>query len=339
MLRKRIISVIEYLFFLGIGFLLLWLSVRNLDLSAIWKDIQEATYGWLFFALFFALVSHVFRALRWNLLINTLGYKTRLSSTFFAVMIGYLANTAVPRMGEFARCGVLSKKEKIPFNTLFGTVISERFFDLVVLAILIFLVTIFQTELLGEFMQRNFGSFFESLFTNMYSVFIFVGIVLLVFGVLVYIIWLFREKIKSHKLYDPVRRFLEGLWNGIKTIKKMPQKGLFLIYTFLIWLFYTLMVYLPFFMLPETSQLTFIDGLTLLAIGSLGIVAPVPGGIGAYHYIAKVTLTELYRVEANAAMSFATISHAGQTLLNVLIGAASYFLMVIFSKKQKPLNE
>ena len=88
-----------------------------------------------------------------------------------------------------------------------------------------------------------------------------------------------------------------------------------------------------------TSQLTFIDGLTLLAIGSLGIVAPVPGGIGAYHYIAKVTLTELYRVEANAAMSFATISHAGQTLLNVLIGAASYFLLVLFSKKQKPLNE
>ncbi|MCB2201217.1 flippase-like domain-containing protein [bacterium] len=339
MLRKRIISVIEYLFFLGIGILLLWLSVRNLDLSAIWKDIQQATYGWLFIALFFALVSHVFRALRWNLLINTLGYKTRLSSTFFAVMIGYLANTAVPRMGEFARCGVLSKKEKIPFNTIFGTVISERIFDLVVLALLIFLVTIFQLDLLGDFMQRNFGPFFESLFTNIYSILIFIGALFLVFSALIYFIWLLREKIKAHKLYDPVRRFLDGLWNGIKTIKKMRQKGLFLVYTFLIWLFYALMVYLPFFVLPETSQLTFIDGLTVLAIGSLGIVAPVPGGIGAYHYIVKVTLTELYQVEANAAMSFATISHAGQTLLNILAGAASYFLIVLFSKKQKPLNE
>lgn len=339
MLRKRIISIIEYLFFLGIGILLLWLSVRNLDLSAIWKDIQQATYGWLFFALFFALVSHVFRALRWNLLINTLGYKTRLSSTFFAVMIGYLANTAVPRMGEFARCGVLSKKEKIPFNTLFGTVISERFFDLMVLALLIFLVTIFQTDLLGDFLQRNFGSFFESLFTNMFSILIFVGIVILLLGILAYFIWHFREKIKAHKLYEPIKRFLDGLWNGIKTIKKMKQKGLFLVYTFFIWFFYALMVYLPFFMLPETSQLTFIDGLTVLAIGSLGIVAPVPGGIGAYHYIVKVTLTELYQVEANAAMSFATISHAGQTLLNVLAGAASYFLMGVFSKRQKPLNE
>jgi len=339
MLRKRIISVIEYLFFLGIGILLLWLSVRNLDLSAIWNDIQQATYGWLFLALFFALVSHVFRALRWNLLINTLGYKTRLSSTFFSVMIGYLANTAVPRMGEFARCGVLSKKEKIPFNTLFGTVISERMFDLIVLIILIFLVTIFQLDLLGDFMQRNFGPFFEKIFTNIFSILILIAALLLMLGIIAYLIWHFREKIKELKLYDSVRRFLDGLWLGIKTIKRMPQKGLFLIYTLLIWLFYAIMVYLPFFMLPETSQLTFIDGLTVLAIGSLGIVAPVPGGIGAYHYIVKVTLTELYQVEANAAMSFATISHAGQTLLNILAGAVSYFLMGLFSKKQKPLNE
>jgi len=339
MLKKRIISIIEYLFFLGIGILLLWLSVRKLDLSAIWEDIQQAQYSWLFLALFFTLVSHVFRALRWNLLINTLGYKTRLSSTFFSVMIGYLANTAVPRMGELARCGVLSKKEKIPFNTLFGTVISERIFDLIVLALLIFLVVIFQVNLLGDFLHRNFDPILNKLFTNIYSILIFAAIILIMLGILIYLGWVFREKIKSHSLYDSVRRFLEGLWNGIKTIKKMKQKGLFLIYTFLIWLFYAVMVYLTFFMLPETSMLSFVDALTVLAISSLGIVAPVPGGIGAYHYIAKVTLTELYTVEANAAMSFATISHAGQTLLNILIGALSYLFIGIFAKKQKPLNE
>ncbi len=339
MLKKRIISVVEYLFFLGIGILLLWLSVRKLDLTAVWNDILEARYSWLFLALFFALVSHIFRALRWNLLINTLGYKTRLSSTFFAVMFGYLANTAVPRMGELARCGLLSKKEKIPFNALFGTVISERIFDLIVLAALIFFVVIFQLDLLGDFLNRNFGPLLQSMFSYRYSILILVLIVLATLGSIMYLVWAYREKIKKLKFYEPVRKFLDGLWTGIKTIKKMKQKSLFLFYTFLIWLFYAVMVYLPFFMLPETSHLTFIDGLTVLAIGSLGIVAPVPGGIGAYHYIVKVTLTELYRVEANAAMSFATISHAGQTLLNVLAGASSYFLTGILSKKQKPRNE
>ena len=119
----------------------------------------------------------------------------------------------------------------------------------------------------------------------------------------------------------------------------MSEKGAFLLYTFIIWLLYTFMVYVTFFMMPETSHLSFLDGLTMLAIGSLGIVAPVPGGIGAYHYIAKVALTELYRVEANAAMSFATITHAGQTLLNIFVGAVSYFLIGLYSKKQNPLNE
>ena len=119
MFKKTIVPILKYIFFLGVGVLLLWLGFRKLDLHAVWEGILEADYGWLFAGLFFAILSHIARALRWNLLINSLGYNTRLSSTFYSVMIGYLANTAVPRMGEFARCGVLSKKEKIPFNTLF----------------------------------------------------------------------------------------------------------------------------------------------------------------------------------------------------------------------------
>ena len=139
--------------------------------------------------------------------------------------------------------------------------------------------------------------------------------------------------------YEKLKNFLKGLWDGIKSIMHMRQKWLFLFYTVLIWLFYILMTYIPLKMLAETSDLSFIDGLTLMAIASLGIVAPVPGGIGAYHYIVKVTLTELWAVEANAAMSFATITHAGQTLLNVLVGSFSYLLLGIFAKKQAPKNE
>lgn len=339
MTRKTIRSVIEYLFFLGIGFLLLWLGFRNLDLNEIWNDILKANYGWLLLALSFAIVSHIVRALRWNLLINSLGYKTRLSSTFFAVMIGYMANTAVPRMGEFARCGVLSRKEKIPFNSLFGTVISERVFDLIVLMFIIFFVIIFQLDLVGEFLDKYFGPLVDKIFSNMISIAVFSAVLLLLFAGILYLIWIFKSKIKSFPLYKPIREFLDGLWNGIKTIKKLKQKWLFLFYTVVIWLFYTLMTYVPFMMLNETSDLTFLDGLTLMAIASLGIVAPVPGGIGAYHYIAKVALTELYAIEANAAMSYATIVHAGQTILNVIIGALSYFFIGIFSKRQKPLNE
>lgn len=339
MVHKHFVSVVQYLFFLGIGFLLLWLGFRQLDLTEIWNDILKADYLWLLYGLLFAVISHILRALRWNLLINSLGYKTRLSSTFFSVMIGYMANTAVPRMGEFARCGVLSRKEKIPFNALFGTVISERIFDLIVLVLIIFFVLIFQIDLVGGFLDKYFGPTLEKIVSNISGIIILIVIAISIVGGLLYLIWALKHRIKTLPFYSQIREFIDGLWNGIKTIKNMSQKWLFICYTLVIWLFYVLMTYLPFMMIQETYDLAFIDGLTLMAISSLGIVAPVPGGIGAYHYIAKVTLTELYAVEANAAMSYATIVHAGQTILNVTVGAISYLIIGLFSRKQLPLNE
>ena len=337
--KKRLISAIEYLFFLGLGIGLLWLSFRKLEYSEIKQDILEADYYWLFIALIFAIAAHILRALRWNMLINAMGYKTRLSTTFFAVMIGYLANTAVPRMGEFMRCGVLSKKEKIPFNSLFGTVISERFLDLIMLALIILLVIVFQIDLVGAYVGDIFEPLIKSVFSNLTSILLFTGGIFLLIGITIWFLWQSREWIKSFRLYNKVRGFVDGLLDGIKTVVKIKQKWLFILYTVLIWVFYGIMVYMPVLMLSDTNHLTFIDGLTILAIGSLGIVAPVPGGIGAYHFIVKSVLVELYNINPNAAGSFAAITHAGQTIMNVVVGALSYFYMMVITKQQIPKND
>ncbi len=338
MLRKKILAVIEYLAFLLFGLGLLWLSFRKLDLSQVWLDIEDADYNWLVLGLFFAILSHITRAARWNLLIKTLGYKTRLSTTFFAVMTGYMANTAVPRMGELVRCGVLSKKENIPFNALFGSVISERLFDLLVLALLMFFVIIFQLNLLGGFLEKIMGPFVETLFANKWNILLVIVVLLALTG-LTY--WLLKKNwhhIKKLSFYNKWNEFGKGLVEGIKTIKRMKEKWLFLFYTVIIWLFYAIMVYIPVLMLKDTSHLSFIDGVTILTLGSLGIVAPVPGGIGAYHFIVKTILMELYNINGAAAGSFAVITHAGQTLLNVGVGGISYLILVL-TKSQKPVNE
>lgn len=328
----------EYLFFLGLGFGLLWLSFRNLEYSKIRQDIIDADYQWLVIALLFAIAAHIVRALRWNMLINEMGYKTRLSTTFFAVMIGYLANTAVPRMGEFMRCGVLSKKEKIPFNSLFGTVISERLIDLIMLFLIIIMVIVFQIDLVGSYVGDIFEPIIQAIFSNFMSLLLFIGSFFLIIGISIWFIWQSRRWFKRFRFYNKVRGFVDGLLEGIKTVMKLKRKWLFVVYTILIWVFYAFMVYMPVLMLKETTYLKFVDGLTILAIGSLGIVAPVPGGIGAYHFIVKSILVELYAIEANAAGSFAAITHAGQTLLNVIVGALSYFYMMVVMKKQKPKN-
>ncbi|MBN2615738.1 MAG: flippase-like domain-containing protein [Bacteroidales bacterium] len=337
MLAKRILTILQYLFFLLLGLGLLWLSFRKLNLQDVFHEMSNAHFGWLFLSLFVTIISHLFRAARWNLLIGTLNYKTRLSTTFFSLMTGYLVNTGVPRLGEFVRCGVLSKKEKIPFNALFGTVISERIFDLFVFAILFVLVIVFQLSLLNQFLHEFFGPFFHDVFDNIWTISLFFGSIILLF-VIAFLYWKrkkehLKEKAFFHKIHD----FMVGLAEGIKTIKRMKKKGLFLFYTFAIWFFYILMIYVGFFMLKETSHLNFIAGITVLTLGSLGIIAPVPGGIGAYHFVVKAILTEIYHIGPDSAISFATLTHAGQTLLNIVVGAFGYTMLIV-TKKMKPSN-
>ncbi len=337
-MKKILADVLKYLFFLSLGVFLFWLSMRKLDLNAMLNEMATANYYWAAFAIVLAIISHIFRALRWNLLINSTGYKTRSSTTFYAVMVGYMANTAVPRLGEFMRCGVLSKKEKIPFNVLLGTVISERIFDMLILILLLVTTVLTQWSLLGDFILRMLSPLAGKLSGNGYLLLVIASLFAVSVFVLIRFYLKHRHKLKKHPTFQKLRNTLSGFGEGIRTIDRTKQKGLFLFYTLMIWLFYALMVYIPFKMLAETAPLNFIAGITLLALGSLGIVAPVPGGIGAYHFIAKATLTELYNISANTAGSFAVITHAVQTILNVAVGAWGY-LMLFFIDHKKPSNE
>ena len=337
-MKKILTETFKYLFFLGLGIFLFWLSMRKLNLDEMIQEIAGADYFWAVAGLILAIISHIFRALRWNLLINSMGYKTRLSTTFYALMVGYMANTAVPRMGEFMRCGVLSRKEKIPFNALFGTVISERLFDLLVLFLLLLAVVFGQWTLMGDFTMRMVGPFLEKISNNVYLLALLSVVGIAIFTSALFIYYKHRHSLQKLPGYAKIHNLLTGLGQGIRTIDRMKQKGLFLMYTLMIWLCYILMIYVPFRMLPETSPLDFMAGITLLAVGSLGIVAPVPGGIGAYHFIAKAVLTELYAIGGNAAGSFAVITHAAQTLLNVLTGALGY-VMLFFVDRKSPFNE
>jgi uncharacterized protein (TIRG00374 family) len=337
-LKKKLIPIIKYLFFLLLGIGLLFLAFKNIDLDQVWEELKHANYSWLIWSMVLALISHYFRALRWNQLINQMKYKTSTTTTFYAVMIGYLANLALPRMGEVTRCVVLSKKEKIPFNSLFGTVIAERVFDMVVLLIIILIVLFTQIKEIGGFLNRIL---IEPLMGSYTGNFWAILIVLASFAVLIIIgIAIFRKLrpwLKTTVIYEKAAAFLDGFIGGLKSIAQMKERALFLFYTLMIWVMYLSMIILPFYSFEETSVLSIIDGMTVLAIGSLGIVAPTPGGIGSYHFIITELFTQLYHIPAQAAAAYATANHAAQTLLILLAGGVSYILLLL--NNRKPLNE
>ena len=336
-MNKKVSNTLTYIVFLSLGILLLWLCFRKIEFSQVVDYIRTAKYSWMILSLVCLGVSLFFRALRWNILIETLGYKTRVSTTYESVLIAYFANTVFPRLGEVTRCGTLAKKENIPFDKSFGTVVSERVLDLAVLFSMAILVILFQWSLLGSLITSWLNPLIGKMRDNMFlGIFVIFMMILL----LVTVVFIFRKKkdlISQNKLYRKIASLCSGFLDGIKSIFAMDKKGRFVVYTLLIWGFYVLMTWLPFYMLPETSHLGITEAVTLLGLATLGVVAPVPGGMGVYHFIGILLLNGFYGISESAAVSFVTINHTTQMIFYLVTGCIAYAIMFFFDKR-KPLN-
>ncbi len=310
------------------GILILWLITRGQDVERIAEELRHARYGWIILAMGCALLSHFLRAVRWNMLIGTMGYKTNPFQTFLAVMTGYLANLAIPRMGEVTRCVTLSKASKTPFNALAGTVLAERAFDLISMLVIVCITIAGQFGFLSSFLNRVF---WEPTLARGSAHWLLLSVIGLVFvtGIIVAILY-FRRKMRRAKdgsFFFRLKRQLHGVAAGFRTIMTMRGKGWFILYSFLIWGMYYLTVYLCFFAVQATSDLTPLAGMTLLAVGSFGILAPVPGGIGTYHFLTIITLRELYGIASEPATSYAYITHATQIIVNIAAGTFAWIIL------------
>jgi glycosyltransferase 2 family protein len=336
-LKKKIVAALKYILFLSVGLTLLWLALRGLDLSKIGLEFRQAKYFWIILSLIPALIAHISRAARWNIMINAMGYKTTLGSTFHATIMGYFANTIFPRLGEVTRCTVLSRKQNIPLNGLFGTVISERIFDVICIAIIGFFVIIAQFSFLRGFLEKMIWSNLSEKMPSGLRLITLLGISVLLAAVLFYFLLKFSMPIiRKLSFYKKLKDLILGFLAGIKTIGTLKRKKEFIAHTILIWFMYFLMSYLPFRAIQATEHLSLVDGTTLLMMGSFAMVIPVPAGIGAYHWIVTRTLTDLYGIVSESAASYAVLAHASQLIFVVLLGGIS--MLVVMVHKTQPLN-
>ena len=310
-----------------------WSELILLGLSKISSDLSKANYFWIFLSMFFALLSHYIRAIRWNLLIHPMGYKPRSINSFFAVMIGYVANLVIPRMGEVSRCAILSKSEKISADKLIGTVIVERAVDLISLLSLTLITFIFQLDIILSFFTAIGDEKQVEIFT-IKNLAILLGVVLILFSIFKFGVRLFLKLISGSKFFFKMTRMIAGLRAGLKSISQLKSKRLFIFYTLSIWFCYFLMIYLAFPSYAPTNDLSMFAGLSSLVIGSFGMVAPVQGGIGAYHWCLQKCL-ELYGISSNDGLTLAFIVHTAQTLLVIILGVVSIMFVPMFTKKKR----
>jgi glycosyltransferase 2 family protein len=312
-----------------------------MKLSDMVEQFKSAHYIFIFIALGVGLLSHFFRALRWNILINPLGYKVPAGNSYIAVLIGYMVNFAIPRMGEVSRCVILNRSEKIPLNKLIGTVFVERVFDSVCLLLIIIITFIAEYHRLKELLNKYIFSPFQSGASGIdFKLIIVVGLIIIALVVVVIMIIKFiRHKSADNKFMAKLHSLLSGFYAGIKTIKTMNNKWSFILFTILIWVSYWLMTYIVFSAFDLTSSLGPIAALSVLAIGSLGIVFPSPGGIGSFHFAAILALS-FYQPSGvsdldwkNTSGSYAIISHESQMIFLIIAGAIAYMLFVLHQRK------
>ncbi|NOQ25327.1 MAG: flippase-like domain-containing protein [Bacteroidales bacterium] len=317
---------------------MLYLAFKGVAFDTLLDDLKNANYYWVLLSIFFAFIGYVSRAYRWKLLIEPLNFNPPVKNVFYALMVGYLANFAFPRIGEISRCGSLTKTDKIPMDSLIGTVIIERAIDMIVLLFLLFIVFIAKIESFGLFIKDNvFIPMSRKLINTVdFSIYYWLLIVIVISSS-IGLVYFFRKRFKRVRIVIKIRKIIRGVISGVKTVTKMRSRSEFLFHTVLIWLMYFLMTYVVIFSIQATQGLKPIDGLFLLVIGGLGMAAPVQGGIGAFHWIVTMALS-LYGISREDGLVFATIQHESQAVLVIILGTFSILMLFINSRRKRKNN-
>lgn len=326
---KKVYSALKYFILLAVAGVLLWISFKGVHWSDFKAGLLSTNFRWIALSMMVSIFVFWLRALRWRLIMLPLGFRIKRRDAWDGVNIGYITNFAVPRAGEFARCGVITKKTGLPFETVAGTVVLERSVDLLSLAAVTLTIIILEWKKFGNFINREIvASFDNKISANMAWV---AGALVISFVVFLYIIFRFRE---SHPIFRKITNIAKGVISGVMSGFRMPQKWLFLFYTVTIWFCYWLMSYTTILAFPAVDGLTALDALFLTVIGGFGWVIPVQGGIGAYHFIISLALASIYGIAQTTGVIFATISHESQALTMIICGAVS-LITFSFSKNRK----
>lgn len=307
---------------------LIWWAMRGLDLQKTIETIEKADYRWIVLSVLLGISAYFIRSERWKLLLEAMDHQPKSSHAFYALCMNYFWNLLIPRSGEVARSTTLYTLDKTPVDKSLGTVISERVIDLVCLAFIALLAVIFNFNLILKLFEEVIllrGSNEDSGTLTYVMAGIFMA------GIM--IIYFLRDRIKKLSFYPKIKQFIYGLRQGLISIFKLKKRSLFLFYTLLIWIFYYLMTYVVVFALPETSHLTFSDGLYLLLVGGIGMVIPASGGIGAYHSAMRLGFIVL-GLGSEIGVTFGFLVHTPHTLIALFLGLIS-LVMISIEKSRK----
>lgn len=320
-MKKILLTILRYVIFLGLGVAIIFYTFNSLsvqDKEEMLSSIKSVRVLLLLPILVVGFFSHYFRALRWKLLLEPLNIHPSTTNVTFAVLIGYFTNLILPRAGEVAKCTVLARYEKVPADKMVGTILAERAFDVVCLAVIIVLAFGMQGHVLGSFIHEHLAN------ASSKTKSVLLGVLGLIALIIVLVIVYRRNK------GNKVGGFIENMGHGVKSILHMKKRWEFLGYTILIWIMYMLQIYIGFKCLPATDHLNMLAAFVVLVFGSFGMIF-TQGGIGAYP-VAVAGILLAYNIDHNIGLAFGWVAWAVQTGIIIILGTIAFIFLPIYNR-------
>lgn len=293
--------------------------------KAVFDSFKRANYFWIGVSFFMGVASHWIRGFRWKYQLNAMGYDARTFNNFMAVMIGYIVNMVLPRVGELSRAAAITKYENIPVEKSFGSILAERAIDFIVVIIISIITVFLQYDLL-----RNFANELL-LILNAKTNSPIIWTVLAAAIIFVILIYFLIKRLSHIRIFAKAYTLILGLLEGIKSIFKMKKRIQYLIATLLIWALYLGMFWICFFSLSETSSLGPNAVFAGFVLGSFAIIL-IPGGIGAYP-VSIMQCLMLYGVAEETGFALGWIIWSSQTVMILIFGGLSMLYMPYYNKK------
>ena len=322
LLGENIKKTLKTILPIVLGVFLVWYwysSTAEEERNQIFYYITDANLFWVGISMVLGIFGHVSRAIRWNYLLEPLGYSPRLSNNVFIILMAYLTNLGIPRTGEILRATALTTYEKVPFEKGIGTIITERVIDVIMLFSIILATLLWQTDIILGFLE-NVGIPLNKI------------LILIGFGFLMLAAFFIFIKKSSHHFALKLKDFVKGLMDGLLSIFKMKNKWAFLAHTLFIWACYIGMLWVIKFTVPETIDLTLGQLMVAFVAGALAMMF-TNGGIGLYPIAVSQALA-IFGISKVSGDAFGWIMWIAQTLLVVVFGAISFLVLPLLNRNR-----
>lgn len=330
-MNRKILQLLQYILFLGIGVFLVWWQLKSMqpaEKEDFIRSLKNVDYRMVIPVVIMSLLSHLSRAMRWKILLEPLHYFPKLKNVFAVTMIGYLANAAVPRLGELMKCTFLARYEKLKVDKLFGSIILERTFDFVCFLLFIGITVLIQLDTVGAYFNDKISAIAGG---NASFSWLNALLFLLTAAALLLFIRLILLRFPGNRFVQKVKGFIKGILQGFAAIAQLKQQKAFVAHTLFIWAMYLLQVYVGFNAMQSTSHLGMPAACSVLTLATLAMIA-TPGGIGSFPIFVMQTLA-IYLIPETQGKAFGWLLWGVNTGIVIVSGVLAIILLPYINKR------